>query len=74
LEAKNFSPLKGEIIVYDAEGENGAARIKVGDGVTNVNDLPFIGSMDDLNLITVEDIDTICNGTFQYVDANEAVF
>lgn len=25
-------------------------------------------------LITVEDIDTICNGTFQYVDANEAVF
>jgi hypothetical protein len=74
LEAKNFSPLKGEIIVYDAEGENGVARIKVGDGTTNVNDLPFIGSMDDLNLITVEDIDAICNGTFQYVDGNEAVF
>lgn len=34
--AKNFIPKKNEIIVYTNIGK------KIGDGVTNVNDLPFI--------------------------------
>ena len=34
--AVNFVPLKGEIIVY-----SDTYQIKVGDGVTKVNDLPF---------------------------------
>lgn len=34
--AVNFVPLKGEIIVY-----SDLRKIKVGDGITKVNDLPF---------------------------------
>lgn len=59
LKATNFTPMKGEIIVYLAEADiNGVlftdavlptgrttpytySREKVGDGVSNVNDLPF---------------------------------
>lgn len=40
--ATNFSPLKGEIIVYDPDENNEQPRVKVGDGETNVNDLPFV--------------------------------
>lgn len=36
--AENFSPLVGEIIVYDDLN-----KFKIGDGKTNVNDLPFTG-------------------------------
>jgi len=35
--AVNFSPLKGEMIIYSGD----PPRLKVGDGTTNVNDLPF---------------------------------
>lgn len=54
LKATNFIPKNGEIIVYDAEtadtdftGTGRAlpityARVKIGDGVNNVNDLPFL--------------------------------
>ena len=34
--AVNFIPLKGEIIIYSDTNQ-----MKVGDGVTKVNDLPF---------------------------------
>lgn len=36
--AQNFSPLKGEMVVYSGT----PPRIKVGDGTTNVNSLPFV--------------------------------
>ena len=53
LKAVNFSPKEGEIIIYDAEVESSVIpegrteritypRAKVGDGTSNVNDLPFI--------------------------------
>ena len=35
--ATNFSPLKGEMIIYNGD----PPRLKVGDGTTNVNNLPF---------------------------------
>lgn len=41
-QAKNFSPLAGELIVYDADSAHTSARFKIGDGKTNVNDLPFV--------------------------------
>ena len=34
--AVNFIPLKGEIIIY-----SDTKQMKVGDGITKVNDLPF---------------------------------
>lgn len=42
LLATNFTPKQGEIIVYDVDENYTYERIKVGDGSTNVNELPFI--------------------------------
>lgn len=39
--AINFIPFKGEIIVYDIDENYNYERMKIGDGVTNVNELPF---------------------------------
>lgn len=47
--AINFIPKDREIIVYDCL--NGDIKFKIGDGKTNVNDLPFT----DDNLFTVLD-------------------
>lgn len=57
----NFIPLNGEIIVYDADETYNFARIKIGDGITKVNNLPFEGM--DLSFITIDDIDAICGGS-----------
>lgn len=40
--AENFTPQMGEIIVYDPDENYNYSRIKIGDGVQNVNDLPFL--------------------------------
>lgn len=40
--AKNFVPKQGELIVYDIDSEHSYERIKIGDGVQNVNTLPFV--------------------------------
>ena len=37
--AVNFIPKENEVIIYDCE--DGEVRFKIGDGKTNVNDLPF---------------------------------
>lgn len=42
LKAVNFSPLSGELIIYDVDENTSFPRIKVGDGSTNVNSLPFL--------------------------------
>jgi hypothetical protein len=39
--AKNFIPMKGEIIVYDIDDNYEYERLKIGDGVTTVINLPF---------------------------------
>ena len=40
--ATGFIPLAGELIIYDKDDNYAYTRIKIGDGITNVNDLPFI--------------------------------
>lgn len=40
--ATTFSPLNGEIIIYDPDATHSYPRVKIGDGKTNVNTLPFI--------------------------------
>ena len=40
--AKNFVPKQGELIVYDIDSQYSYERIKIGDGKTNVNSLPFV--------------------------------
>ena len=41
--AVNFIPLQAEIIVYDADSTHKFPRLKIGDGKTPVNELPFYG-------------------------------
>ena len=44
--AKNFTPLAGELIIYDGVLENGVyveqPKLKIGDGIHRLADLPFI--------------------------------
>lgn len=50
LKATGFTPKQGELIVYDIDNTHSYERIKIGDGVQNVNDLPFYaGSWEDLS-------------------------
>ena len=37
-------PLLGELIIYTADSTHAYSRLKVGDGITNTTDLPFIDS------------------------------
>lgn len=41
LLAVDFVPKQGEAIVYDIDETHEHERMKIGDGVTKVNDLPF---------------------------------
>ena len=57
----DFIPKSGETIVYDADATHKHCRIKLGDGVTTINNLPFISiSETELNSI----INNIKNGIF----------
>lgn len=42
-QATGFSPLEGEIVVYDPDETHDYSRIKIGQDKINVNNLPFIG-------------------------------
>lgn len=44
--ATSFKPLLGEIIVYDIDNKYNYERIKIGDGVTTVVNLPFVTASD----------------------------
>jgi hypothetical protein len=39
--AENFTPMAGEFIIYDRDENYNYERFKIGDGTTNVNNLPF---------------------------------
>lgn len=41
LNTPDFIPKKSEVIVYDIDDTHTHERMKIGDGVTPVNDLPF---------------------------------
>ena len=47
--AVNFIPMQGEIIVYDIDEIYNYERVKIGDGTTKINDLPFIDIQADWN-------------------------
>ena len=42
LKAVNFIPKQGELIVYDRDDSHDYERIKIGDGITIISNLPFI--------------------------------
>lgn len=45
----NFTPLAGEIIVYDKDSTHNYARVKIGDGTTKINNLPFTNTVSSVN-------------------------
>lgn len=47
--ATNFIPEAGELIVYDVDSIYTYERIKIGDGTTLVNNLPFVVAQSDFN-------------------------
>lgn len=49
LKTTNFIPMLGEMIIYDPDDIYTYSRQKIGDGVTNVNDLPFANVQSDWN-------------------------
>lgn len=61
--ATKFTPLIGEIIVYDVDNNHTSPRFKVGDGITNVNNLKFV-NQDELAKITTlgDDLLAVKNG------------
>ena len=69
LKAENFIPMRGELIIYDIDANYDYERMKIGDGATSVVELPFIvdGPINNMELITVADIDAICGSTIQMV-------
>ena len=59
-----FTPLAGEIIVYDKDDNHSYDRVKIGDGATNIANLPFLNdyhlvisntppTVDNRNIITI---------------------
>ena len=44
--AINFIPKKGELIVYDPDENYNYSRVKIGDGISTANELPFIIAVD----------------------------
>ncbi len=55
--AINFIPLKGEVIIYSTDDTHPFSRIKVGDGITTIINLPFIDAQT-INGISSDDITT----------------
>lgn len=53
IKAVNFIPKVGEIIVYDIDDSYNYERMKIGDGETNVNDLPFFANLDTVKELVV---------------------
>lgn len=57
LKATGFTPMAGEIIVYDIDENYSYERIKIGDGVQNVNTLSFVD--DALRIEILEQINNV---------------
>lgn len=69
IKAVNFIPKQAELIVYDIDETHNIERFKIGDGINNVNDLPFA------NNSTIQGI-AVGNGDnsliFNDIDSNTA--
>ena len=47
----NFVPIEGEFIIFDSDSRHSYARLKIGDGITKLKELPFFidSAIDDHN-------------------------
>ena len=51
----SFIPRKGEFIIYDPDATHTRSRIKVGDGVRTLSELPFSSQNVDFSVVEVTD-------------------
>ena len=56
LLATNFTPMNGEIIIYDEDDNYDYKRIKIGNGTDNVNDLDFVVNKEDIPTHSHDDV------------------
>lgn len=74
LKATNFTPLASEIIVYDSDENYDYPRIKIGDGKTNINGLPFIVDEDKITEIISSSLEDAKNsGEFDGTSASLSI-
>lgn len=55
----DFVPMDGEIVIYDIDNSHQYQLIKIGDGITKLQDLPFINEFDAKNLYTKKEVDEL---------------
>ncbi len=67
--AINFVPLLGELIIYDPDEMYFYSRFKIGDGIANVKDLPFVDGSGISNTIDAGNISTCEFGNMGIIDA-----
>ena len=69
--ATGFTPMSGELIIYDQDDSHSYERFKVGDNEHIVHELPFWDEI--VELITESDIDNICTATYAnaYIGSDE---
>jgi hypothetical protein len=69
-------PFAGELIVYAPDSEHAASRLKIGDGVTIVKNLPFVNvdaaDLDNITAARVAHKLIFGDGAYQY-DGSEQV-
>lgn len=70
--AINFIPRQGEIIVYDVDATHTYERFKIGDGVTNVNSLPFTAP-EVLTVVVTQNDDSSFSADKTYAEIIEAI-
>ena len=76
----NLIPKKGEVIIYSVDNEHASPRIKIGDGINIVKNLPFIDAQTingvDINHIVAQKVGhtlTFGNGQVFQFDGSEDV-
>ena len=72
LQATDFVPLAGELIMYDADPDNPQPRVKIGNGVDNINNLEFIYDKDIFALkAEIPTLDNVLSKTEQELTTEE---
>ena len=72
LQATDFVPLAGELIMYDADLDNPQPRVKIGNGVDNINNLEFICDKDIFALkAEIPTLDNVLSKTEQELTTEE---
>ena len=74
LLATNFTPMNGEIIIYDEDDNYNYKRIKIGNGRDNINTLSFITILSDNILYEENMLSDIINTYIMNINYDELSF